>query len=204
MNHYALHVPLGEADLVTQVDRWLAGYDVRVQVCSDAYELCGIMARQYENAPDFVLIGTDWLLADEFQVFQFTHSTWPEALIIAYGCASDQVPLDVGARFFSCPSPRALVRLLAESPTTLLDRHRLAVRSPQSGASGLALLAMAGPGEGAAERSVQGSPSDCRFSSESSAQSTAAPGVPSGLPAARPRSPLTSAERRTLLGESEV
>lgn len=203
MNHYALHVPLGEADLVKQIDRWLAAYDLRVQVCSDAYELCGIMARQYENAPDLVLIGTDWLLADEFQVFQFVYSTWPEALIIAYGCASDQVPLEVGARFFPCPSPRALIRLLAESPTTLLDRHRLAVRSPQAGDSRLALLATSGPGEVAADRSAQSSPSDCRFSSESSAQLTAAAGVVSEPPAARPRSPLTPAERRTLLGESE-
>ncbi len=116
-----IHIRTGQPAAADALDRWLADHKVQTTAFADVYEACVHLLREYEDIPDVVAIGTDWLAADELAIVRYARETWPRAIIVLCGAAAGAA-LDTSPLTVACRSDAALQELLAETPLHLLER----------------------------------------------------------------------------------
>jgi hypothetical protein len=116
----AIHIRTGPPAAADAVDRWLHADNVETTALSDVYAACVHLLQQYENVANLALIGMDWLDAQEIRIAHYIRQTWPRIAVVMYGTgpmpAVESMPLTR-----VCASDAALHKLLAQSPTAVLD-----------------------------------------------------------------------------------
>ncbi len=117
----AVHLRTGPRASVETIDAWLREHGLEVAAFDDAYASCAYLLTCYEQIPDLVFVGSDWLSGDELAIVSYVRQTWPRAGIIIYGDsempASELVPL-----VLSCRGRTELGALLAAGPDELVRR----------------------------------------------------------------------------------
>jgi len=120
----AIHVRTGQQGTVRAVEAWLARSRIETVCYDDVYAACVHLVQRCEDVPDLVLIGGDWLSADEFRIVSYVRQTWPPAGIVVYGAAADLPLFDFLPLTQTCRGETALARLLEGTPADTLRRLR--------------------------------------------------------------------------------
>lgn len=126
-----LHLATADHASTAQVDAWLQRYSTSVSRCSDVFDACLNLIRSPEHVPDLVLLGADYLLTDELNIFDYLRETWPSAIVVVYGDAERCARLTAGRDTDVYTPPRAALDL-AQSPAALLEQARQALRGGES------------------------------------------------------------------------
>jgi hypothetical protein len=117
----AVHLRTGPRAAVETIDAWLRAHRMEVVAFDDVYSCGAHLLIGYEQIPDLVFVGSDWLSADERSIVSYVRQTWPQCGIILYGDqelpASELVPL-----VLDCRGRMELETLLAAGPDELLRR----------------------------------------------------------------------------------
>lgn len=81
----ALHLCTGDRALGQAADAALAEHAWHVVRFENVYHAAVHFCRQRQPAPRLVLIGLDWLAADEREIVRRARECWPETIIATYG-----------------------------------------------------------------------------------------------------------------------
>ncbi len=122
-----LHLATADHASTAQVDAWLQRYSASVLRCADAFDACLNLIRSPEHVPDLVLLGADYLLTDELNIFDYLRETWPSAIVVVYGDAERCARLTTGRDAELYTPPRAAIDP-AQSPAALLEQARQSLR----------------------------------------------------------------------------
>jgi hypothetical protein len=134
---------------VDAIDAWLTDHEVEAFACADVYEACVHLLREYENVPDLVLMGADWLAEDELGIVRYVRETWPQAVMVLYGAAAP-AGLDLLPLTLTCRTDAGLQELLAKPPAQVVRQLR-ARATPRSPAAPLPAVAAAPAGPSVVE-----------------------------------------------------
>jgi hypothetical protein len=118
----ALHIRTGQPATGAALEGWLARHTVDVVGCDDVYEACVRLLQNYDAVPDLVLLGADWLNADEYRIVRYVRETWPRAGILIYGRIEPSPAWHATPMLHVCHTPGALDKLIAATPAQLLQR----------------------------------------------------------------------------------
>lgn len=118
----AIHVRTGQRASVEAIDAWLARHHVDTTPLDDVYGACVHLLKQYEQIPDLVLVGSDWLSRDELTLVSYVRHTWPRSGIVVYGDTTPMPSFDFLPLVLICHGAAALRELLAASPADLVQR----------------------------------------------------------------------------------
>ena len=122
--HNAIHIRTGQRAAGEALDAWLAQHDVDVVAVADAYDACIYLLRHYDRVPDLVLIGTDWLAPDEYNIVSYVRQTWPPVGLVLYGNTGGNAVVELLPMTRMCGTEADLRRLLDASPADVLrDLH---------------------------------------------------------------------------------
>lgn len=115
----AVHLRAGDTVAADDIDRWLRAYGVEATVFGDAFDACVFLLEHAEHVPDLILVGTDWLPADERQILDYLADTWPGAGFLLYGNGGMPISMPANSAAFVCRGQAALRAMLDESPDAL-------------------------------------------------------------------------------------
>jgi len=117
----AVHLRTGPRASDETVDAWLREHGAEVAAFDDAYACCAHLLTHYEQIPDLVFVGSDWLQADELAIVAYVRQTWPRCVVIIYG--DGEVPAaEFLPQVVSCRGRTELGALLAGGPDELVSR----------------------------------------------------------------------------------
>lgn len=115
----AIHLRSGDAAIGSLIDEWLAGRGADVRHFDDVYAACASLAAARGAAPSFVMIGADWLRADELAIARYARMACPDAVIVVYGVPAAALPPDPGPRTILCRTRSEVEALLGRLSPTL-------------------------------------------------------------------------------------
>ncbi len=197
----ALHIRTGQRATVEALDAWLADHAVAVVPVADVYAACVHLLQRYDQVPELVLLGADWLSASELGILRYVRETWPRAAIIVYGAARDWSACELAPLTMVCQGAPELQRLIAQTPAEVVRRiHGEPVPLAASNASGpAAVSAVVAP---CPDRPVAVAGETGLLDYSAPAESGALEGAPAAGGAA-PRALLTAEELAALLDRSD-
>lgn len=120
--HQAWHIRTGQRAAIDTIDGWLQEHCVQVAPFFNVYDACVHLLRHYDQIPDLVFLGADWLARDEFGIVRLVRETWPRVAIIVYGQTPETPSFDYAPLMCTCRSLDELHTLISDSPSALLRR----------------------------------------------------------------------------------
>jgi hypothetical protein len=121
------------------IAHWLEQHHLETVSCRDPFEACVYALTRPDACPDLILLGGDWLAAEEHVIIDYLRETWPSAAIVLYGLGFSPTEFRnrPGLRCFD--SAAAVNRLTAEPPEAIVKllRETHPAARPISAAAGL-------------------------------------------------------------------